>query len=276
MSSTLAGGSVRRACRPVIPAARSLRPDCRVDRAADRAQIVGMKTGTRVWNIAGFRIPIPSGFKPLTWLVELLARHEATITRKNATIVELRSKLMVTEETLEQVRREYRHILGSFATVWRSHPPTIDELHSMLTAAAKRLEEDRTSGNIGETTASARIKTAAELLSTVYPAGDVGNALKDLAAKAARDATGRATAEPRLAHAATETNYRTTEMLYVDSKRVVGLDSVIRGASYIIGATSIMSILATIMSGAIIIQPAFALLLLIAAFGFYCMTLVKD
>ena len=42
-----------------------------------------------------------------------------------------------------------------------------------------------------------RIATAAELLSTVYPAEDVGKALEDLAAKAARETTDHATAAPR-------------------------------------------------------------------------------
>ena len=54
------------------------------------------------------------------------------------------------------------------------------------------------------------------------------------------------------------------------------VDLVIRGACYIVAATSFMSILATILFGAIIIQPIFAALLLIASLGFYCMTLVKE
>jgi hypothetical protein len=47
--------------------------------------------------------------------------------------------------------------------------------------------------------AAARIQVAAEILSTVYPAEHVGQALEDLAAKAARETTSRsATATPLL------------------------------------------------------------------------------
>jgi len=46
--------------------------------------------------------------------------------------------------------------------------------------------------------AAARIQAAAELLSTVYPVEHVRKALEDLAAKAARETTTRATATPRL------------------------------------------------------------------------------
>jgi hypothetical protein len=58
-------------------------------------------------------------------------------------------------------------------------------------------------------------------------------------------------------------------------QRMVPVDSVIRGASCFSAAISIMSILATILSGAIIIQPALAVMILIVASGFYFMTTLK-
>src|SRR5215469_4573930 len=60
------------------------------------------------------------------------------------------------------------------------------------------------------------------------------------------------------------------------SRRMVAVDTVIRGGSYIAAAISVMSILATILSGAIIIQPTIAVLMLIASIGFYSMTLVRE
>ena len=129
-------------------------------------------------------------------------------------------------------------------------------------------------GTMGD--AAARIRAAAELLSAVYPAEDVGKALEGLAEEAARETTGRAKEPPPLTPATTETHDQTIGTLDTGSQRLVAVDSVIRGASYIVGATSIMSILATIVSGAVIIQPALATLLLIAALGFYCMTLLKN
>jgi hypothetical protein len=56
------------------------------------------------------------------------------------------------------------------------------------------------------------------------------------------------------------------------SGKMVPLDSVIRGAGLIVGSVSVMSLLATILSGAIIIQPLFAVALLISCVGFYLMT----
>jgi hypothetical protein len=61
-----------------------------------------------------------------------------------------------------------------------------------------------------------------------------------------------------------------------ESRRMVAVDSVIRVGSSFSAIISIMSILATVLSGAIIIQPAIAFLMLISSVGFYCMTLVKE
>ena len=65
-------------------------------------------------------------------------------------------------------------------------------------ARKSSIEESKTPGyNIDTMDAAARIKAAAELLSSVYPAERVGRALKDLAAETARETTGRAKEAPR-------------------------------------------------------------------------------
>jgi hypothetical protein len=58
--------------------------------------------------------------------------------------------------------------------------------------------------------------------------------------------------------------------------KMVPLDDVIRGGGLIVGGAACMSLLATAFSGAIIIQPLFAIGLLITCAGFYVMTLVKN
>jgi len=60
------------------------------------------------------------------------------------------------------------------------------------------------------------------------------------------------------------------------NSKMVPLDSVIQGGSLIVGSVSVMSLLATILSGAVIIQPLFAIAILISCTGFYIMTLVKN
>lgn len=62
----------------------------------------------------------------------------------------------------------------------------------------------------------------------------------------------------------------------VGDRKMVPIDSVMRGGSIFVGATSVMSMGATFISGAIIIQPIFALMLLVASVGFYVMSYVKD
>jgi hypothetical protein len=57
--------------------------------------------------------------------------------------------------------------------------------------------------------------------------------------------------------------------------KMVSLDTVARGASFIVATISVMSLLTTATSGAIIIQPLFAIALLISCIFFYFMTLVK-
>ena len=67
---------------------------------------------------------------------------------------------------------------------------------------------------------------------------------------------------------------RATKMGPEDTK-MVPLDSVIRSAASIVTAVSILSLAATFLTGAIIIQPIFAVMLLVASVGFQLMTLVK-
>jgi hypothetical protein len=67
-----------------------------------------------------------------------------------------------------------------------------------------------------------------------------------------------------------------TSLAAVDSRKMVPLDSVIQGGSLIAGSLAVMSILATLLSGAIIIQPLFAMAILVACTGLYVMTLVKS
>lgn len=71
-------------------------------------------------------------------------------------------------------------------------------------------------------------------------------------------------------------NVSTSAIVMVNQRKLIAVDSVIRSASYIVSATSIMSLVATILSDAIIIQPIFAILLLIASLGFYIMTFVRE
>jgi hypothetical protein len=58
--------------------------------------------------------------------------------------------------------------------------------------------------------------------------------------------------------------------------RTVSVDAVIRGGSAIVSAISVMSLLGTWLSGVLIIQPIFAILLLLLSLGFYLMTLAKE
>jgi hypothetical protein len=57
---------------------------------------------------------------------------------------------------------------------------------------------------------------------------------------------------------------------------VVPVGSLIRGSSYFVGSISMMSIVATILSNSVIIQPMLAIALLIASAGFYFMVFVKE
>jgi hypothetical protein len=57
--------------------------------------------------------------------------------------------------------------------------------------------------------------------------------------------------------------------------KMVPLDTVVRGTSFIVATLSTMSLLTTAASGAIIIQPLFAIALIISCVGFYVMTIVK-
>jgi 4-hydroxybenzoate polyprenyltransferase len=63
---------------------------------------------------------------------------------------------------------------------------------------------------------------------------------------------------------------------YTTKKRMVEIDKVARWASIIVGFSAIYSLATTYFTGGVIIQPFLALLLLIAAVGFYCMTLVPS
>ena len=57
--------------------------------------------------------------------------------------------------------------------------------------------------------------------------------------------------------------------------RMIAVDSVARGGAIVVSLISAMSLLATWLSGAIIIQPIFAGLLIILSIGFYTITLAK-
>jgi len=61
-----------------------------------------------------------------------------------------------------------------------------------------------------------------------------------------------------------------------NNSKMVPLDNVIQGGSLIVGSIATMSLVATFLSGAIIIQPLFAIALLIACVGFYILTLAKN
>jgi tetratricopeptide (TPR) repeat protein len=80
-------------------------------------------------------------------------------------------------------------------------PPDIraNIVRETVTALALSVDKSKSTCYTSSTMdAAARIQAAAELLATVYPAEDVGKALEDLAAKAARETTARATAEARV------------------------------------------------------------------------------
>ena len=76
--------------------------------------------------------------------------------------------------------------------------PGFIEQEKSSAATKSTLGASKEPGHTTEMDAAEIIRAAAELLSTVYPAEHVGKALEDLAAKAAREMTTRATATPRL------------------------------------------------------------------------------
>jgi hypothetical protein len=60
------------------------------------------------------------------------------------------------------------------------------------------------------------------------------------------------------------------------SPRMVSLDRVLRDGSAIVGALSAVSLLAYALSGAIIIQPFIAIILLVSSIGFGIMSMAKS
>lgn len=68
---------------------------------------------------------------------------------------------------------------------------------------------------------------------------------------------------------------RTTTITPEANPRMVPLDSVLRGGAAIVGALSTASLAAYALSGAIIVQPFIALILLISSIAFGIMSLVK-
>jgi hypothetical protein len=60
--------------------------------------------------------------------------------------------------------------------------------------------------------------------------------------------------------------------VYVVTHRTVSIDTVICGVGYFISSISILSLVATALTGAIIVQPSLCVALLVSSLGFYCMT----
>jgi hypothetical protein len=66
------------------------------------------------------------------------------------------------------------------------------------------------------------------------------------------------------------------EIMSKPRQKMVAVDDVTRAGTFVVSSISVMSLLATWLSGAIIIQPIFAGLLILLSIGFYAITLVKE
>jgi hypothetical protein len=69
--------------------------------------------------------------------------------------------------------------------------------------------------------------------------------------------------------------YTIVKVMSEPRPKMVAVDTVVRGGAFAVSSIAAMSLLATWLSGAIIIQPIFAMLLVLLSIGFYAMTLVK-